>query len=163
MVAALASPITQFIRVTPVVSASPDYGIDDVLGTLMTISSPFRGDGAGGILNAINMVCDVDIPSGVTIDMLFFDQNPTNSTFTDNSALAVNVNDLPYMLPAVQLTTRIDLGTPCMLQATGFGGIPVENAAKQRKLYAVAVVRGAATLNLAAVDDVTFGFGFLPD
>lgn len=162
MASALAGPVTTFVRVTPVVSASPDYGVDDCLGSVMTIPLAFRADGAGGLLQSVIMTCLVDIPSGVTVDVLVFDQSPVNSTFTDNSALSVNVADLPFLIGVAQLSTRVDLGTPAMLQAINVA-LPVENAARAKALYAVAVVRGAATLNLASVADIVFGFGFLPD
>ena len=148
------------IKVFPTVSASPDYGIDDVLGTKMTLTGASK-IAQGTLLQAITMVSDVDIPSGVTVDVIIFDTNPTNSTFTDNSALAVNVADLPYVVSVVSLAERFDFGTPAALCAKGLAlpCVPTDSG----KLYAVAVVRSAATLNLAATDDIEFMFHFVQE
>ena len=66
------------------------------------------------------------------------------------------------MLPGVaQLAARIDLGTPAALVAHNLG-IPMDTLSTD-DLWAVAIIRGAATLNLAATYDIQFVFGFLPD
>ena len=152
--------INKTVRIVPVVSASPDYGIDDVLGTKMTITGSSK-IAQGTLLQACTMVSDVDIPAGVTVDVIVFHTNPTNSTFTDNSALTVHVDDLQYVITAFSLAERFDFGTACALVARNLAiNCTPTNAGT---LYAVAVIRGAATLNLAAVDDIAFHFHFVQE
>lgn len=154
---------TRIVRVNPPVSASPNYSINDVLGNKMVLSGIARVSGAGGIINSIVMTSKVDIPVGVTVDILLFNSDPTNSTFTDNAALAVNVNDLPSLLPGIAtLSTKVSLGaTSAMLVAQNLG-IPIDTLTTDT-IWAVAVVRGAGTLDLASTSDIQFVFGFLPD
>jgi hypothetical protein len=151
------------IVVTPTVSASPDYGIGDVLGGKMTLDGMARVADKTGVLPWCMMTCDVDIPDGVTVDVLIFSADPTNSTFTDNSAVAVNVADLHFLCGIIQLDTRIDLGTPAALIPSAAGTIPFKAASGTDDLFAVAVVRDAATLNLAGTSDINFIFGALQD
>ncbi len=153
---------TKTVKVTPVVSASPDYAIADVLGAKMTFSDVAARPNAGMVLHSITMTCDVDIPAGVEVDVLIFDTDPTNSTFTDNGALAVNVADLHFLVGVAQLTTRIDLGTPACLVGTGLN-IAFETTDASGDVFAVAVVRAAATLNLAGTGEINFLFHFLLD
>lgn len=160
--APVAGPNTKVLRATPVVSASPDYAINDVLGGKMILTDIARKDGSGGIINSVIMTSKVDIPVGVSIDVLFFDADPVNSTFTDNAILNLSLTDLPYLLPGIaQLNTKVSLGTSSVLIAQNLG-IPVDTITTDN-LWAVAVVRGAATLNLASTSDIQFVFGFLPD
>lgn len=155
-------PNTKVVRLNPVVSISPAYAINDVIGGKMVIENVARSAGAGGIINSIVMTSKVDIPVGVTIDILLFNTDPTNSTFTDNSAIAVDVLDLPFLLPGIaSLSNRVSLGTTAALTAHNLG-IPVDTLTTD-DLWAVAVIRGAATLDLASVSDIQFVFGFLPD
>ena len=149
------------IKVVPVVSASPDYAIDDVLGTKMTLTAAAANPGQGTLLQAITISSEVDIPSGVYVDVVIFDTNPSNSTFTDNGAIALNVADIPYVVTAVSLAERFDFGTPCILAARNIA-CPC-TPASGGTLYAVAIVCGEATLNLAAVDDIEFFFHFIQD
>jgi hypothetical protein len=150
------------VHVIPTVSASPDYSIDDVLGSKMTIDAATRIKEMGALLHMITMTCKVDIPTGVTVDVLLFDTDPTNSTFTDNSGIAVNTADLPYLIAAASLTERYDLGTPAALVGKNLG-IPCKPQNNLNRIYAVAVVRSAATLNLGSTSDIEFSFHFLQD
>jgi hypothetical protein len=151
------------IVVTPTVSASPDYSIDDVLGGLMTLDGMARAVDKTGVLPWCMMTCDVDTPAGVTVDVLIFGTNPSNSTFTDNGAIALNVADEHFLIGVIQLNTRIDLGTPAALIPSAPPTIPFKAVSGTDDLYAVAIVRGAATLNLAGTGDVNFHFSALLD
>ncbi len=153
---------TATVKVSPTVSASPDYAIADVLGGLMTISDAVLLPSKGGVLHSIVMTCDVDIPAGVEVDVLLFDTLPTG-TYTDNGALVTALGDLHFLVGVAQLTTRIDLGTPACLVATGLNLAFESLAAIPGTMYAVAVVRAAATLNLAGTGEINFLFHFLQD
>ena len=143
---------TKIIDVVPVVSASPDYSDGDVLGALMPL--PLGRNRVSGWLQQVILTSEVDIAASIPVDVLIFSDYPGESAFTDNAALAVAVDDLPFLLAVVHLTDRIDLGTPVALQATGLA-LKFATAA-MGSLWAVAVARG--TINLAATDDVRFRF-----
>lgn len=155
-------PNTKIVRISPPVSATPDYSVNDVIGGKMLLDGIARVTGSGGIINSITMTSKVDIPSGITIDILLFNSDPTNSTFTDNAALAVNVADLPFLIPGIaNLSTRISLGTAVAFSSHNLG-IPVDTLTTD-DIWAVAVVRGSGVVNLASTSDIQFIFGFLPD
>ncbi len=154
---------TVTVKVSPVVSASPNYAIGDCLGPIMTISDAALLPSKGCVVHAVTMTCDVDIPAGVEVDVLFFDTSPDASTTTDNGAVAIAVADLHFLLGVAQLTTRIDLGTPAALVATGLNLVCETLKAATGDLYAVAVVRSAATLNLAGTGEINFVFHILQD
>lgn len=155
-----ASGFTDVITATPTVSATPDYTVGDVIGGLMTVSDSLRDVSAAqsGIIHLVGMASQVD--HSIDVDIIIFASNPTNSTFTDNSALAVDVDDAAKIVGVAQLTTRVDLGTPIWSQATNLA-IPIR-VSSGKDFYAVAVDRTGG-LNLAATDDITFVFGILQD
>lgn len=154
---------TKTVLVTPTVSASPDYGIDDVLGGKITIPAIFRANDKTGTINMVMVTCDAGIPAGVTIDVVFFNADPSNSTFTDNGGIAVNVADLHFIAGVAQLDKRITLGTPTALVETYPKGIPIQPVSGTDDLYAVMIVRGAATLNLGGTSDINLIVGMFQD
>ncbi len=152
---------TRSILVTPAVTADA-HTAGDVLGGLMTIPGACHLPDRGGVIHAAVMTSDIDIPATTTIDVLFFGANPTNSTFTDSAALAVNVADLHFLLGVIQLETRVDCGTPAIIQSTGIS-LPFEVTTRGTdSLYAVAVVR-TATYTPVGTSDVNFCFHVLQD
>ena len=92
-------------KITPVITASPDYTANDVLGTgnPYTLTNLVERQSRFVILQSI-VLTDKDSQSpSVTIH--FFDQNPSNSTFTDNAAMTIHATDWTYHCGAVVLDT----------------------------------------------------------
>lgn len=80
-------------KITPTITASPNYGALDVLGTgnPYKLNSIVARQGRHVIVQSVSVTDYSAQAPG--INMYFFDVDPTNSTFTDNSALAIHADD----------------------------------------------------------------------
>jgi hypothetical protein len=150
---------TRVISVTPTVEATPDYSDEDVLGGLMSIANAARVAAGTGIVTFLSVSSKVDIT--VAMRVMFFKSNPSATTFTENSTLALNAADYDKILGHVDIadTDWIDLGTPELATKTNIN-IPFQ-LSTGTTLYAVATAQG--TINLGSTSDLTFNFGILQD
>lgn len=125
----------------PAVTAGA-YTNGQVVGGLISLSGAARANAGSGLIETVN----VNVKTALTapFDVLFFDTNPTNSTFTDNAALAVNTADLPFLCGVAHCSDLISMGTPQLLQAANIA-MPFKLSASATILYAVIVLRGAQT------------------
>lgn len=141
------------VSVTPVVEATPDYSTGDVMGGKMTFSEAARNSlGTGYITSVvIKSLSDITVP----IDVVFFKADPADSTFTENSAIALDSADVADVLGVVQVFQWFDLGTPVIGVAEC--RIPYKLPAGS-SIYAVMVPRG--TINLGSVSDLIVDIGF---
>ena len=73
---------------------STTYTAKDLCGTKFSLTGLVAYKGGGGILQTIN-ISDLNAQSAAGT-LIFFVQNPTNTTFTNNSALDIHDSDLPY-------------------------------------------------------------------
>lgn len=136
------------VAVTPTVEATPDYSTGDVIGGKNTIAAITRADAKTGYITAVRIYSKADITA--QIDCLFFNADPSATTWTENSAVAMNDTDAAKLLGVVPVTQWTDVGTPvigfndsCRVPITG-------NAADD--IYMVMVARG--TINLASTSDL---------
>ena len=149
-------------KITPVITASPDYTANDVLGTgnPYTLTNLVERQSRFVILQSI-VLTDKDSQSpSVTIH--FFDQNPSNSTFTDNAAMTIHATDWTYHCGAVVLDTGDFItanGNNDVLTQKSIGlEIPhTDNG----DIYAVLQIMGGG-LNFAATDALIFKMCFVP-
>lgn len=148
------------VSVTPTVEATPDYAAGDVIGGKMTLANAAREDEGSGAIVSAHVYSLVDISSAVPIQIVFFNADPTNSTFTENGAFAVHADDLAKIVGAVTLDQHIDCGTPVVKHTVGTTRLPFVLPAGS-SLYAVAISGGA--INLASAADLTFVFGIEQD
>lgn len=126
---------------SPTITAGA-YTSGQVVGGLISLTGAARVNTGSGIVQTV--IVTVRTALTAPYDVLFFDTNPTNSTFTDNSNLAVNVADLPFLCGVAQCTNVVSLGTPQALQAANLA-LPFKLSAAATTLYAVVVIRGAQT------------------
>lgn len=135
------------IAVTPAVEATPDYSTGDVLGGKMTLANAARVSAGTGYIVGVRITSQADIT--VPIDVIFFKADPTNTTWTENAAVAVHASDLTMIVGAVQVFNWFDLGTPVV----GFAECRIPfDLASGTSLYAVMIARG--TINLASTTDI---------
>lgn len=133
------SPGSVHLTAAPAVTAGA-YSTGFVVGGLVSLSSAARINAGSGIVQSVNVTAKTNLTAAY--DVLFFDTNPSNSTFTDNLALAINTADLPSLCGVAHCTDLISGGTPQILQATNLG-LPFKLSAAATTLYAVIVIRGA--------------------
>jgi len=128
------------IFVTPTVTAGA-YTTGQVAGGKISVTSAVRASGGAGIIQAVSVSKRTALTA--SYDVIFFNADPTNTTFTDNAALAINVADLDKIIGVVSCNTLISLGTPQLLQGLN-AALPFK-LTTGTTLFAVLVIRGAET------------------
>lgn len=148
---------TTTIAVTPTVSASPAYTAGDSIGGKISLASAVRAAGLGGTINSIT-VTDKGKQSA-PIDVVFFNADPTNSTFTDNGALTIHDTDLLTIVAVVPIVSWSAFADNSVGYANGLG--IAFKIATGTTLYACLVNRGTPTYT--ATTDIQVTVGILPD
>lgn len=141
------------ITVPLTVEATPDYADGDVLGGLLSVRLP--GLPKPWFLNHFSINSKIALSVG--IDLMIFSANPSATTFTENSAVAIHANDVGKVVDVVSIAD----------DAWVAGGTPVVGAARNLNipiasgliLYAAPIARGA--INFGSTSDLTANFTFL--
>ena len=145
------SPLTSasasgIFSVTPTVQAAA-YANGNVIGGLQTIAT---GLGPNGTATLTDVIIDLKSTQTQEIDVLIFNANPSNSTFTDKAALAVNTADAFKTFAPIQVTQYVSLGTPTAMFANAIS--TTIQADSSGNIYVLPVARGAITF--ASTSDV---------
>lgn len=167
MSAALRSTATRdsilIIEQNVTVEASPDYSTGDLVGGLLTLNHPIA-DGndksvypTGGIIQSV-VITDLAALS-IDKDVVFFDTNPSSTTFTENSALDINDADLLNVIGVVSVTTWFAFNDNVCGQTLNLA-MPFVLPAAATALYAAIVERGTA--NYAGTSDLSIRVGIMP-
>ncbi len=151
--------LSKTISLTPTVEATPDYADGDVIGGKMTLTGAARAGGDGGAVVAAAVYSKVDIAASIPIRVILFNADPSASTFTENSAPSIHADDLSKIIGVLDLSQRLDLGTPVTLFASN-PNVPFSLPIAPH-LYAVAIAGGI--INLGGAADLTFVFGLRQD
>ncbi len=145
---------TTMATATPVVTSNGAYAAGNEIGGLMTF--PIGGAGSGTLLSV-----RVTSRSVLTtaLKAYIFTTNPSNSTWTDKSAIAINAADIASLLAIVTLNAPDSgLGTHTLWNVGAIGEQFVA-----ANLYVVLVVVSAATLTSASTSDITVQLGVSDD
>lgn len=134
---------TPFVHLTaaPTVTAG-SYTTGQVVGGLISLSGAARVNTGSGIIQTVSVTVKTALTA--PFDVLFFDTNPTNGTYTDNQAIALGT-DGQFLCGVAHCTDLISGGTPQILQAANLA-LPFSLSAAATTLYAVIVMRGGETL-----------------
>ena len=153
------------VAVTPTVTASSAYSSGNVVGGVMTFSNIFRTGGGSGVLASCLVVDRSNSKPALTI--LLYSKNPSNGTYTDNSAFVFDSTDAVNLVRTVTVasTDWVTLGAYAVADVGAIGKV-VYNGESQaasvlKNLYAVAVTTGTPTFNAAT--NLTFKVGVLQD
>ncbi len=141
---------------TPTVTAGA-YTTGMVAGGKQSLAGAVRASGGSGIIQSVSVTKKTALTA--PYDVYFFHTDPTNSTFTDNSTLALNVADIPFLIGVAHCTDLVSNGTPQTLQANNVG-LPFK-LATGTSIFAVAVIRGAETL--ASTSAIVLNVAILQD
>lgn len=134
---------TTYVRtVTPVINTSA-YAAGDCVGGLQTIANAVRTGGPGSGLIENFTVLDAT-GANAAIDIVFFSANPTNSTFTNNAACAVNAADLGKIVGYMSATQCRNVGTPGVCQQAG-PPLGFNLGINNSTIYAVMIAVGTPT------------------
>ncbi len=129
----------------PLTSASA-YVAGNVLGAKFTLPNAARLAGGAGLIQSASILCKS--ANTAAVDLILFSADPTNSTFTDKTALAINAADYAKIVGVIHLTDWTSLGTAALGQNLAVG-LPFRVPAGS-DLFAVMVARGAVTLGSTA-------------
>jgi hypothetical protein len=139
---------TTEVCVAPTVTASSAYTAGNEVGGLMTFAAAVNATGSGKVVST-----RIDMKSVQTaeFDLFLFVANPSNSTWTDKSAPAINVADEVNVLAPIRHTTNSSgLGTHTVY---GQDGIWKDfKLASGTSLYGILVTPGTPTF--ASTSDV---------
>jgi len=124
--------------------------------TLVTSTNAYAsGDVIGSGINAVNNVPSGMFLQGITItskscntgqmDFLPFRSSMPNTTFTDNSAIAVSTQDSTSALSPIHVSDWTSLGTPYVGTANGLGYVYRVANANLPVIYFALVTRGTPT------------------
>jgi hypothetical protein len=145
------------LSATPTMQAAA-YVTGNVIGGLISLANAVRAPGSGLIQSVT-----VTFQSGVepSLDIVFFDGNPTNSTITDKTAIALAAADLGSVAAVAHLSdwTLLAASTMAFGQAqtiTQPFAIPSGTT-----LYAAVVSRSSVTLG--ATNDMQISVNILQD
>lgn len=148
------TPATAIV-VTPTVQAAA-YASGNVIGGLLTLNGASRNAAFGGLIQSATAA----FVSGVTpaLDLVLFNANPSGSTITDKTALAVATADVGKVVGVVHLTDTTLLGASAPSVVQGLAqAMPYMTVGTA--LYACVVARGAATLT--STSDMTLTVNLL--
>lgn len=140
---------------TPTVSTTA-YSAEDCIGGLMTFANMLRVAGGSAILQGITINCKSN--QTAAIDLILFGSSPSNTTFTDNAALALNAADFDKVIETIHITDWTKLGTSSFARLQNIG--TAIKLAGGTTLYGVLVARGALTL--ASTSDLKVAASTIP-
>ena len=145
---------TTMATVTPVVTSNGVYAAGHQIGGLMTFAVGGAGSGA---LMSIRVTSRSVLTTG--LNAYIFTTNPTNTTWTNNTAPAINAADIASLLGNVLLNSPDSgLGT-----VTLWSGSPLGAQFVGANLYVVLTVISGATLTSTSASDITVQLGIRDD
>ena len=145
------------VTVTPTVTSANAYGTNYVVGGLLTFANAFTSTGSG-ILQQVTVTCKK--VETVAFTFVPFNANPSNTTWTDAAAAAINAADVAAVRAPISLTNYSGLGTMTVISATGIGEAM---SVGSTSLYGVLIVSGTLTNNFGSTSDITVTVTILQD
>lgn len=137
------------VRNTPTVQATPDYSTGDLIGGKQELLNAVEESGAAGIIRGVSIADAAN--AKIQIDAIFFNADPSNTTITENSALAVAAADLDKIIGAVVVGTYFAFNANAFGRPSGAVRIPFVLGGGT-SLFLLMIARG--TINLAATTDL---------
>lgn len=150
---------TEEIEVTPTIVPAA-YSANDLIGGKNTVSAIFRENGGTGTIHTV-VVTD-QAGQNVELDLVFFDEDPTGTTFTDNSPLTVADADLKNIVGVINIPSAnyISFVNNSVAVVDNIGQV-MKAAADADDLFMAVITRGAPTY--AAADDLQIKLLMLQD
>ena len=136
------------------------YATGDLIGGKITLENAALIDNLNPTTGIIQSVVITDLAKqSVALDVVFWDTDPSNTTFTDNSALDISDTDLPNLIGVASVTSWFAFNDSSAGQALNLS-IPFQVARNQHAIYAAIVSRGAPTYGAS---DLTLRVGIFQD
>ncbi len=153
----VSTPRTVTTWAEPTVTTGSAYASGNAVGTLLTFSNAVRNAQWGGIIQSASVIDKSG--QSVPYDLILFTSNPSSTTVTNKSAVAVAGADAFKMLPPIQFSGIV-------LGAASTNGIISVNpsnmfVASTTDIYGILVTRGAPTYSGAS--DIRVTLYIMPD
>jgi hypothetical protein len=152
------NPLTIRVTSAQTVTASSAYSSGNAVGGLITFSNAVRSAGQGGIIQGF--VVRDKAGQNVPYDLFLFDANPTNTTVTDKSAVAINTADLAKVICVVSVSAA-SLGAASTMAVLTASPGQAFKLTSGTTIYGILVTRGTPTY--ASTSDVSVDLVILPD
>lgn len=150
------------LQIPQTVTAGSAYASGNAVGGLMTLAGAARALGTyagapatSGLLQSV-FVNSKSLQT-TQMDLVLFNANPTTTTCTDKTAIAVSAADFDKVRGVVHITDWTSLGTPSIGQALNLA-MPYA-LINITTMFACLVTR--ATPTFTAATDISVGFGLL--
>lgn len=147
------------VLVTPTITATPDYTAADNIGGKLTLAGVSSKDGGPVVLDEVKLVDAAN--QKPTLEIVFFNADPSATTFTDNGALTIHADDVPKIIGKIAIASGdwASAGVKGVADVRNIGMLLVP--ATGNTLYATMQISGGG-LNFAAADDLDLTFVFYP-
>lgn len=132
--------------------AASSHAVMDAVGGLYTLASVVRFNGASGEIRTVTLHDQADTPTKFACDVVFF---RASVTATDDAVFAPTDGQVDDYIGHVSFTSADWAEFDVNAAATKQCSIPFEAAAASQTIYAVVVVRSAATTFAASAIKVT--------
>ena len=147
--------ITDTISATPTLTASSAYASGNCGGGLLTFANAARV--SSGLVGKV-VVASKSARTEM-MDLVLLDANPTSTTVTDKSAVALAVADSTKVIGTINLLNWTNTGTTANCTVSGVG-LPFK-IPSGTTLYGILVMRGAPTFT--STSDLTISIGVHQD
>ena len=145
------SGLLSTITITPVIEAAA-YSVGDLVGGKMELLDVVKQRGGGGVIQ--NLVITDKSPQGRTVDVVLFDADPVNTTFTERAALDVDDADVTKVIGVIRCDTKIDIGV--LVNQVSDLAMPFVLPVGGTSLFAAIILRQAA--DYLSTSDLTLHF-----
>lgn len=154
--AQVVSTKTTVVEAAPVVDTSA-YATGELIGGKLTLANATASSTFTGIISNV-VIIDKD-KEGADLDVVFFDTNPTATTFTDQAAFDPDDVDLLNIICTVSVTTDVSFSDNGMSYANNVN-CPFRTT-DNSTIYAAIVSRGSPTYTSSS--DLLLRVGILQD
>lgn len=103
-------------KTASIAASTTTYASSDIIGTIQRLPNISRD----GFIQGVTIASRGSTTTG-QIDVLIFNSSMPNSTFTDNSAIAISSADYDQVVTAIHVTDWTAMGTPSVGVSNGLG------------------------------------------
>lgn len=160
-----ADPVSEAARkalrvwdLTPAIDTNA-YANGDVLGALMMLSSVTNANGLGAFLHSITVIDRNATPQNTAMSFVFFSEEPTASTFTNNAAVVIAAADEGKILGVVPIAEAdyFPVGAATSVASARGVGLSLQCGDGGNDIWVAAIANEAGTYGAAT--DLIFRFG----
>lgn len=137
------------VSATPTVTSGSAYASGDVIGGKLTFANAVDAVDGCGVLSSVRIACKSVQTAG--LKLYLFSGDPSNTTWTDDAAAAIDAADIPALIGVYSLTPDSGLGTHTLYKTDAIG--EAFKVPSGTSLFGVLITTGAP--NFASTSDIT--------